>query len=269
MCRIGGVMLSRPLLVPSCKRPSPRPDGRGSAQAASAGGKTWCAKCRSLVLAAAGLLSWLTLPAQADILFNQTPPPSNPNSFDITSFRVADDFTFSSAATVTDILFYYAFAANGTATDLGPVTYAIYSDNAGTPGVLIQSESILTGDVTRTGQNALCTLCASATFSLIAPLDLPGGTYWLELHADATLTGDNGGTPVSWANVADDFPNSGTIAQWDNGSGGTPNTSLSSFPGFEQFAFQLSGTTVPEPGSFVLLALGLLSLGVVFRRRTI
>lgn len=218
-------------------------------------------------LVVAGWISLLAVPGRADILFNQTPPPSNPNSFDFTDFRVADDFTFSSNSALTSVLFYYTFASNGAATDLGPVTYAIYNNSAGTVGTLIQSETIATGNVTRTGQNALCTTCASATFS-ITSLPLVAGTYWLELHAGSSLTDNNGGVPLNWANVADNFPNSGFIARWDNGSGSTPNTSLSGFAGFQQFAFELTGTAagVPEPGSFGLLFLGLL-LGLSLKRR--
>jgi hypothetical protein len=218
-----------------------------------------------------GMLILFALPGRGDVLYDQTPPPGNPNSFDFTDFRVADDFTFSGANSITSILFYYTFAANGAATDLGAMTYAIYNNNAGAVGSLIQSESILSGNITRTGQDALCTTCASAAFTLTTTLNLPAGTYWLELHADSTLTGNNGGVPLDWANVADDFPNSGLISQWDGGSGGVPETSLVSFPGFEQFSFQLSGTplssAVPEPGSLALLSLGLLCGGLGLLRR--
>src|SRR5258708_5807120 len=79
-----------------------------------------------------GTLIFLALPSHAStVLFNQAPPGPDPNAVNITDFRAADDFTLGGLSTVTDILFYYRFADNGAATDLGDVTYAIYANSSG------------------------------------------------------------------------------------------------------------------------------------------
>ena len=128
------------------------------------------------------------------VLFDQT--PTNTNSFSITEFRLADDFTLTNRSTITDLLFFYTYSSGGSPGDLGAVTYAIYTNSAGALGGVSQSETIAGGSVTRTGQSGLCPTCASATFS-ITPLPLAGGTYWLELHNGASLT-DSSGFEIGW-----------------------------------------------------------------------
>ncbi len=216
------------------------------------------------------MLGILALPCYGSILFNQTPPDADPNGFSMTDFRIADDFTLATSDTITDILFYFKFASGGTADDLGALTYAMYSDNAGTPGGLLQSETIASGSITRTDQNALCTTCASATFS-ISSLDLGVGTYWLELHADSTLTGNNGNFPIDWAAVAD---NTTYGARFDY-SGGVPSSAIN-FPGFNQYAFQLSGigtsntaAPAPEPDTLVFVTLGGVMTAIKARRKSV
>ncbi len=204
------------------------------------------------ILSAAGLVIVLAMPGRASPLFDQT--PTNSNGFTITDYRLADDFTLSSPSTITDILFFYEAQY---ITDLGAVTYAIYTNLAGTPGLTVQSATIPSGSVTRTDQSGLCSRCADATFS-IASLTLAPGTYWLELHADTSLTGNNGGMDVDWAAVDD---NNTLIARY-NASGGTPDIPVN-MTGYNQYAFQLIGSTatnaptVPEPGTLALFAIGL------------
>ena len=206
----------------------------------------------------------LGVPGRAStVLFSQG--PTNTNGFSITETRLADDFVLSEPInTVTDLLFYYTFSSGGSPGDLGAVTYAFYANNSGALGTVLQTSTIASGSVTRTGQSGLCPTCASATFSIATPLPLVGGTYWLELHNGSSLT-DSTGFEIGWAAVDDSNATAPLIAQWDNGSGTTPNTPVNS-SGFNQYAYQVIGTTVPEPGALALLAVGLSILFVKARR---
>jgi hypothetical protein len=216
-------------------------------------------RIRSAIFAVA-LIGLLAVPGRADVvLFDQSPTsgqPTNGNQFSITSDRLADDFTLANVSTVNSLLFYYT-AQNPS--DLASVSYAIYTNSAGTLGTVLASGT--TSVITRTGQGTnQCGNCSSAAFS-ITPVPLSGGTYWLELHNGTSLT-DTSELEVDWAAVDD---NTTLIAQTDYGSGMKPNMPVG-VPGYNQYAFQVIGTTVPEPGTLVLLALGLSILIVKARR---
>jgi hypothetical protein len=209
-------------------------------------------------------MSLLAVPGRAStVLFSQG--PTNTNGFSITETRLADDFVLSEPInTVTDLLFYYTFSSGGSPGDLGAVTYAFYANNSGALGTVLQTSTIGSGNVTRNGQSGLCPTCASATFSIATPLPLVGGTYWLELHNGSSLT-DSTGFEIGWAAVDDSNATAPLIARWDQGSGMTPNTPVNS-SGFNQYAYQVIGTTVPEPGALALLAVGLSLIALKARR---
>jgi hypothetical protein len=199
--------------------------------------------------------------APGGIIFDQT--PTNTNGHSITDSRLADDFTLATQNTVQGINFYYkAFSIS----DLSEVTYAIYNNSGGALGSVIQTETIASGNVTRTG-SALCPTCSLASFA-ISGINLSPGTYWLEVHAGLTLTSLNGGLAVDWAAVAD---NATFVARFSNnsgGAGGVPNTPVNS-SGNNNYAFQLTGIEeTPEPGTFVLLGLGLSLVAIKARRRS-
>ena len=208
----------------------------------------------------------LGVPGRADVvLFDQSPTsgqPTNGNQFSITTDRLADDFTLANVSTVNSLMFYYTAQF---ASDLASVSYAIYTNSGGTLGTVVPGGSGTTSSITRAGQSTnQCGNCSSATFSLVTPVALAGGTYWLELHNGTSLT-DTGELEVDWAAVND---NTTLIAQTDYGSGMTPNMPVG-VSGYNQYAFQVIGTTVPEPGTLVLLALGLSILIVKARRAAV
>jgi hypothetical protein len=216
-------------------------------------------RIRSSIFAAA-LTGLLGVPGRATILFDQT--PTNTNGFSITDFRLADDFTLSNSSTITDVLFYYVYSQDGSLSDLGAVTYAIYTNSAGALGTALRSGTIASSSVTRTDQSALSCFCGSAAFS-ITPLALAAGSYWLELHADTSFTGDNGGLAIDWAAVNDNAH----LGALFNASGLTPDTPVN-LSGYNQYAFQLDGATVPEPSTLALLGIGLSILAAKARRRS-
>jgi hypothetical protein len=190
-------------------------------------------------------------PARADVLFTQSPP--NGNNFDITDYRLADDFTVAADATLNEIGFWYDAQQE---TDLAAVTYAVYKDDGGAPGTLLQSETV---DGPPTSFDSASGLF-HADFS-VDPLPLAGASsYWLELHAGASLTDDSGFT-VSWG-AADD---NATAIALESLTLGVPDTPVD-FSGFDQYAFVLgtssSSSSVPEPAPISLLlgALGVLAL---------
>ena len=135
----------------------------------------------------------LAATAHADVLYLQGLSASG-NGYDITSYRLADDFVPAADATVSSISFWYAAQYQ---TDLSAVTYAIYADQAGALGTLLQSETAVPALSVDAGSGQYL-----AQFG-ITPLALAGGTpYWLELHAGASLTDDTG-YAISWL-AADD-----------------------------------------------------------------
>ncbi len=199
------------------------------------------------------LLAALQLPLNGATIFSQGAP--NSNSIDMTSYRLADDFTLAQAATITGINFWYTSAPES---NLTTVSWAIYNSTANAPGTLIGS-----------GNSPVAT---AAFFNIyIAALstssvNLAAGTYWLELHSGSSLTGTSG--PQNFWVFATD--NATSLALFNNGAG-FPNSPINpGSQGYGQFAFELIGTTgvsgVPEPATYAMLAAG---LGLIALRRGI
>ena len=189
------------------------------------------------------LIAAAILVAKASIIADQS--TLNGNSFDITDYRLADDFTPSAAAYLNQGQFWYQAQQQ---TDLVSVEYAIYADNGGALGALLDSGAV-SGPTTGYDN-------ASGMFYAVFPVsDLlvsPGATYWLELHSGTSLI-DTSGFTVSWA-AADD---NDTAVALENLALSQPDTAVG-FSGFDQYSFVLSGTSVPEPSSAALLATGVL-----------
>ena len=188
----------------------------------------------------------------ASLIFDQSPP--NGNSGEITTFRLADDFTLAGSSSIDAVNFWYQAQFQ---TDLTNVTYAFYANTGGQLGSLLY-----------TGTVAPATSFDAANFSFFASFALPNlafsvGTYWLELHAGASLTDDNGGIAVWWTAANDNATNIALLSSSPN----LPNTPVN-LSGFNQYAFQLDGTGssppgVPEPSTLLLTAAG----AAIFARR--
>jgi hypothetical protein len=197
--------------------------------------------------------------AFANVLWDQT-TGFNGNGLNIIDSRLADDFVLSASSNsyaIQGISFYY-IPNSGSGADLGSVTYAIYQNNAGALGTLLQTETIAPANITETDQAANpCGLantpdCFLASFA-ITQLTVSAGTYFLEIHSGTTLDDASGtNNPISWAAVDDQL---GTFASLSGPDGSKPTTA-DNFSGFRDFAFEISGQSLPEPGTFGLLALG-------------
>jgi hypothetical protein len=179
--------------------------------------------------------------AQAIPLWNQSPP--NDNATNIVDFRLADDFILNTPASVNTILFWYQAQLQ---TDLSSIVWAFYNDSSGALGSMLKSGTAAPS--TSVDGNAFL-----ASFS-IPSLSLSGGTYWLELHAGTSLT-DTSALAVFWAATGDNATHAALLAA----TPGSPGSPIGN-SGFEQYAFQLGGSAVPEPGAGLLFVSGLLGL---------
>ena len=201
-------------------------------------------------------------PAFAGLVYDNGTPDLK-NGFDMTAFREADDFTLASASTIAGISFW-SVPANGNFAGSfdGSVTWAVYNDAAGSPGTLVSSATVNSVPFTATGTDVQ----GNSNFpvfqldvTLAAPLALSAGTYWLELHEGASLTA-NDGSPVFWVT-------SGNGVLKGSSSESALLSALPSSSNASDLAFQLFDASVPEPGSWVLVAGGLLTLLGVSRLR--
>jgi len=190
------------------------------------------------------LLLCACLETRASVVFNQGPP--NDNSTDFVNYRLADDFTLSSATLVDGINFWYSAEYQ---TDLSSVTYAIYSNAAGSLGSLL-----FTGTVTPATSYDSIDNTFFAAFT-VPNLNLAAGTYWLELHGDTSLTGDNSGITVWWDSANNNATNMALQSTVSNPLL-LPSQSIA-VSGFEQQAFQIEGlqASVPEPATAWTLGL--------------
>jgi hypothetical protein len=134
--------------------------------------------------------------------------------------------------------------------------------SAGAIGSLITSGTVngLSGTfsgLTHSGSQANIDIL---NFSLVAPVTLAAGTYWLELHEGTSLTA-NDQTNIGW-----ELSQSTGNALQDAVSANVPVD-----PASDELAFQLfdngGSSPTPEPSTFAMLTVGLGLLGARLRRR--
>ena len=149
---------------------------------------------------------------------------------------------YASALTTIDIALGYRQGPN-------LVTVSLFSDNAGVPGVPIET-FLLSNVVQPTGTHgSIITLD-----STLHPILTGGAQYWIEVEVP-----DPAATSMSWW-WADDPPRPGaTRAQsWDGGAWGLDDGDM---------AFRVSANPVPEPSTLFLCGLGVLALLTTVWRR--
>jgi hypothetical protein len=190
---------------------------------------------------------------------NGTPNTSVPNSRGITIFRVADDFTLNTAASLESIGFGMVAEPGHFS---GSITYAFYQNSAGNLGAVIDTATVsgitpvLVNDIPGNIHSVY-----RADFNLPSALALGAGTYWLELHDGASLTANNpNALNVLWQVVAS--PASTNAKQ--NPIPTLPSNTIPNEQVFDIFG-TASTTSVPEPATTSLCLLGLGAL-IIFKR---
>ncbi len=167
----------------------------------------------------------------------------------------AENFTLGAASLVTEVLFWSIekFGYDGS------ITWQIYSDSAGVPGVALFSGN--TAAVTRvpTGVVGLFGVLDEFENSFsVGALPLAAGSYWLGLHNGELFFTDD--RLYYWETTSSSNPPTGHEDEAPFGVGGWFNNG-------QEHAFQVIGAqgVVPEPGTMALLGLG--GLAVLRRRR--
>lgn len=207
-----------------------------------------------IALLAAGTLLLAGLPAaHADVLYDNGTPDYY-DAYPIYDFaRSADDFTLTSASTLSSFTFWSAETpGNGFS---GTLTYGIYADNGGDLGALITSAATTSIARSATGLSLFDYFQEYKNDVTIAPVSLSAGTYWLALQ-------DPNSTGMFWETAA---PNASYNARRSNDGSFYFGTD-------RQLAFKMNGTAttssaVPEGSTVALLALALPVIGAVAIRR--
>ena len=214
---------------------------------------------KTLLLLVLGLI-----PGHAAPIFSNGAPNGlgGANSND---FRVAEDFSLTSSATV-QYLRFWTFSQSTEPSDranapIAGVSWAIYSDDAGSPGSILFS-----------GSEAL--LAGVAAGPDLGRREVPvnfmlnPGNYFIEIHTSTSLD-TAGQLTFYWANADD---NATTRYRSSTDLSATPVTEIPDIlgSGLLQLAFELDTEPgpilVPEPVSRILTGAGLLLLAL--RRST-
>jgi hypothetical protein len=181
--------------------------------------------------------------AHASVVFDNG-GPNQLSGNEMTAWIQAQSFSLATTDTVQAVQFW-AVAATGSYT--GSITYSIYNNNAGVPGIILASGRASPVAVPTGGG------CCDGLTEYLLDFNLASGftatagtTYWFGLSPSTTsrldfywedTSGGLGLAPQEFAAGA---------SAWDS------NTS--------QHAFQLFDTSVPEPGAFGIMGLGLARL---------
>jgi hypothetical protein len=177
----------------------------------------------------------------------------------MSAFLVAEDFTLAGTFDISNLQFW---SLQSSASDYrGSVYWAIYDDNDGIPGSIVQDNlassvaAIATGFTTGFGY-------AEYVFNIPVSFQLTAGTYWLALHNGSISDGSE--VEMLWSNSATGGGSAGVY---------TNVPLVASFEWIQvgqESAFLLEGseptTELPEPGTLILLASGL-AAGACLRRK--
>lgn len=181
-------------------------------------------------------------------------------------FSIADPFSLSSAGTLQSMnLWLWEKPTDPTTDDLESLSWSIV-DNSGAGGNPFLGTTLFSGTDKGTGTyvetNTFGYSIFEESFNTGSLALNAGTTYWLILTNSTTASGN----PVLWDQS--DGPSSPT---WESQLGNVTPTCAAQY--FGQGAdtcsesFQLSDAAVPEPGTVLLTAFGLIGLGLVRSRR--
>jgi hypothetical protein len=204
----------------------------------------------------------------ADTIWDQS-PTTPPETLDITSFAVANDFEVSSPVRLERVTawlgdFRQTSGLDGTLDNFsGTLGWAIFSNSGTLPGTLLFSGADTSPAVASTGQVNARNVEIFEVGGLFdsQPLLAPG-RYWLSVRdgdwgslSDASLVGWHAITPVELNRAALDNDEQNP-------------TSWGPFLRDVDTTFALQGTVIPEPSTVAaLLGMGAIGLAIYSRRR--
>lgn len=208
---------------------------------------------RSTILALAALLC-AAAPASAQVVYDNG-GPNGQGGNEMTAWAQAEDFSLAAPATIGAVRFWGV--ERDASSYQGSIFWAILANDGAQPGSVLAS-GLATPDRVAAGSTYFGTRY-QYDFS-IAPLALSDGVYWLALHNGPLATESR--EELYWETTGTNATLRGMETQLPDTDGWSSNGS--------EHAFLLSGaqqSVVPEPGTVMLTATGLLGLGLGVSRR--